>query len=221
MSSLTALGCGWGERHAQRFALRHHSPQAQDLHILKTPVGRYDLQQIAIWDLDGETPTRIALVCELMEQARPVRKVRLENLATSMAQHSSWGGAMGRIDFTGKDVAEVMNLFGMDDAMNMDIQGCHPLATVARRGAWRWGPNSFPMIGLGCFVLLEPPVVCLQLFRAEALVGQGWSFLTTRRPSSRPLRQTGSPTPQAIGSSWTPLGAASSSGFPTVGFQLL
>jgi len=160
---------GYGKLYAKAFsaALKGDDPKQKD--IISVNPAELDYNSITMWfgDDNGKPEVITKLEEWIASNSSPLQDKR-DSLAAILKKNPTWMGAMTRVDTKG----DAREWLGNDSGDNSE-QGRHPWMCCNKTASWRWGPNAWPLVGMGSLVYISAPGIVLQLFKAEAFVDQG------------------------------------------------
>ena len=165
LSNRLVLG-GFGKEYTKMMTGRLLHKMNDQQNFVDTDPADFRPGFIATW---GESATMVKEFVATCTAQHAIIETKRANITKTMEdpKNDKWTGCSGRVD-----MQVDCSTWGID-ASPADHQGTCPWIVCMKKHCWRWGPNTWTMPGMGCFVKPLSVGVVLQLFKVATFLEHG------------------------------------------------
>lgn len=166
---------GFRKAHAKNFANKFYdAPQECGAALARNIAGSaFDPLQVTVWDgTDDLGKDMMNKVAGFKESFAPALHSKVDSLQRTLdnPKNEKWTGAMAKVDSTEVDF-NVLGLAGIEGKSRQ--RGGEPWVACMKAYSWRWGPNAWPVPGVGSLVVPLGKGTMLQVFKVNSFVQEG------------------------------------------------
>ena len=165
---------GFGKSFSKFFANRFYDTTPQEGLVRNVAGEEFDITKVTVWDSTNEVGRGInQKVMAMAANFKAAADDKVQSLQKTMdnPKNEKWTGSMAKVGYGDGLSLDDLELRGISG--KCAGPGREPWMICMRGYSWRWGPNLWPLPGVGAFVAPVGAGTVLQIIKVESLTQEG------------------------------------------------